>query len=206
MLAALGSRLAAAFPPGRPAGPHRRGRVRRPGARPAAAPAPTTCAAALEQPLRVAGFDIHPDPLHRRGARPRAAPTRRRRPSCCAAPNWRWNPPRAAGRGGAAAYGRGLESDGLSRLALEGDLRGALGRGEIVPFYQPIVRLSTGAISGFEALVRWRHPRRGLLMPDEFLPLCDEMGLMDELGAHDDARRRPAAGRLARAPTAPPAS
>ncbi|HEY8003711.1 MAG TPA: EAL domain-containing protein, partial [Phenylobacterium sp.] len=87
------------------------------------------------------------------------------------------------GRGGAAAYGRGMESDGLSRLALEGDLKGALSRGELVPFYQPIVRLSTGALSGFEALVRWRHPRRGLLMPDTFLPLCDEMGLMEELGA-----------------------
>ena len=90
---------------------------------------------------------------------------------------------RSHGRGGAAAYGRGLESDGLSRLALEGDLKGAVSRGELAPFYQPIVRLSTGALSGFEALVRWRHPRRGLLMPDTFLPLCEEMGLMEELGA-----------------------
>ena len=46
------------------------------------------------------------------------------------------------------------------------------------------MRLSTGELSGFEALVRWRHPRRGLLAPDDFLPLCDEMGLMVELGAH----------------------
>ena len=91
---------------------------------------------------------------------------------------------KSAGRGGAAAYGRSLESDGLSRLALEGDLRGAMGRGELVPFYQPIVRLSTGALSGFEALVRWKHPRKGLLLPDQFLPLCDEMGLMSDLGAH----------------------
>jgi c-di-GMP-specific phosphodiesterase len=90
---------------------------------------------------------------------------------------------RSGGRGGAAAYGRGMETDGLSRLALEGDLKGALRRGELMPFYQPIVRLSTGALSGFEALVRWRHPRRGLVMPDDFLPLCEEMGLMAELGA-----------------------
>jgi c-di-GMP-specific phosphodiesterase len=87
------------------------------------------------------------------------------------------------GRGGAASYGRGLESDGLSRLALEGDLKGAIARGELAPFFQPIVRLSTGALSGFEALVRWRHPRRGLLTPETFLPLCEEMGLMEELGA-----------------------
>jgi c-di-GMP-specific phosphodiesterase len=77
-----------------------------------------------------------------------------------------------------------MESDGLSKLALEADLRGAIQRGEIVPFFQPVVRLSTGGISGFEALARWRHPRRGLVFPDEFLPLCNEMGLLAELGAH----------------------
>ena len=92
-----------------------------------------------------------------------------------------------------APSGRSLETDGLSRLALEGDLKGALRRGELSPFYQPIVRLSTGALSGFEALVRWRHPRRGLLMPEQFLPLCDEMGLMPELGA---MMMREAAGQL----------
>jgi c-di-GMP-specific phosphodiesterase len=77
-----------------------------------------------------------------------------------------------------------MESDGLSKLALEADLRGAIQRGEIVPFFQPVVRLSTGGISGFEALARWRHPRRGLVFPDEFLPLCNEMGLLADLGAH----------------------
>src|SRR5438445_371496 len=91
---------------------------------------------------------------------------------------------KTAGRGGGVAYGRALESDGLSRLALESDLRGAIGRGEIVPFFQPIVRLSTGELSGFEALARWRHPRRGLLAPDDFLGLMDEMGMMVELGSH----------------------
>ena len=94
---------------------------------------------------------------------------------------------KTGGRGGAAAYVRGLETDGLSRLAMESDLRGAIGRGEIVPFFQPVVRLSTGAIAGFEALARWRHPRRGgEVPPDEFLPLCDEMGLLIRAGrAHD---------------------
>ena len=52
-----------------------------------------------------------------------------------------------------------------------------------MPFYQPIVRLATGALSGFEALVRWQHPRRGLILPDQFLPLCEEMGLMSDVGA-----------------------
>jgi c-di-GMP-specific phosphodiesterase len=181
VLAALGSRLAAAFPPN--ALLARVGEdefaVLAPTSRPSAA---ETLRQALEQPLRVAGFDIHPtlsigavEAIGGEDA-PEAAELLRRAELAVEAA-------KSNGRGGAAAYGRSLESDGLSRLALESDLRGAMGRNEIVPFYQPIVRLSTGALSGFEALVRWRHPRRGLLTPDQFLPLCEEMGLMSELGA-----------------------
>lgn len=181
VLAALGSRLAAAFPPN--ALLARVGEdefaVLAPTSRPSAA---ETLRQALEQPLRVAGFDIHPTlsigAVEAVGGEdaPEAAELLRRAELAVEAA-------KSNGRGGAAAYGRSLESDGLSRLALESDLRGAMGRNEIVPFYQPIVRLSTGALSGFEALVRWRHPRRGLLTPDQFLPLCEEMGLMSELGA-----------------------
>jgi c-di-GMP-specific phosphodiesterase len=72
--------------------------------------------------------------------------------------------------------------DSLSRLALESDLRQAIGRNELEAFYQPVVRLQTGRVAGFEALVRWRHPRRGLIAPDEFLPLAEEMGLMVDVG------------------------
>src|SRR6185503_6692663 len=138
---------------------------------------------ALEQPLRVAGFDIYPTlaigavEAHGGADAPEAAELLRRAELAVEAA-------KTAGRGGAAAYGSGLESDGLTRLALEGDLRGALQRGEIGPFFQPIVRLSNGAITGFEALVSWRHPRRGLVMPDEFLPLAADMGLLHDLGAH----------------------
>ncbi len=138
---------------------------------------------ALEQPLRVAGFDIYPTlsigAVEAQGGpeAPEAAELLRRAELAVEAA-------KTAGRGGAAAYGSGLESDGLTRLALEGDLRGAIQRGEICPFFQPIVRLSNGAISGFEALVRWRHPRRGLVMPDDFLPMAGDMGLLHELGAH----------------------
>jgi c-di-GMP-specific phosphodiesterase len=138
--------------------------------------------AALEQPLRIAGFDIHPTlsigavEVTGGDEAPEAAELLRRAELAVESA-------KASGRGGQAAYGRALESDGLSRLALESELRGAMARGEIVPFYQPIVRLSTGALSGFEALVRWQHPRRGLIMPDQFLPLCEDMGLMSELGA-----------------------
>jgi c-di-GMP-specific phosphodiesterase len=180
VLAALGSRLAAAFP-----GEALLARI---GEDEFAtlcpldlSPGPEALRDALQRPLRVAGFDIHPTlsigAVEADGGvdAPDAAELLRRAELAVEA---------ARGTGGrAAAYGRSLETDGLSRLALEGDLKGALERGELAPFYQPIVRLQTGALSGFEALVRWRHPRRGLLLPEQFLPLCEEMGLMEPLGA-----------------------
>jgi c-di-GMP-specific phosphodiesterase len=181
VLAALGSRLAAAFPTG--ALLARIGEDEFAALAPAElSPGPDALRRALEQPLRVAGFDIHPTlsigAVEAEGGldAPEAAELLRRAELAVESA-------KSHGRGGAAAYGRKLETDGLSRLALEGDLRGALARGELTPFYQPIVRLSTGALSGFEALVRWRHPRRGLLTPEQFLPLCDEMGMMRDLGA-----------------------
>jgi c-di-GMP-specific phosphodiesterase len=91
---------------------------------------------------------------------------------------------KASGGGAIAVYGRTLESDGLSRLALEADLRAALARQEIVPYFQPIIHLATGKLSGFEALARWQHPRRGLVMPAEFLSVCREMGLLGSLGTY----------------------
>lgn len=136
---------------------------------------------ALEQPLRVAGFDIYPTvsigSVTFQGGpdAPDTAELLRRAELAVGVA-------KKAGRSGAAAYGRGLESDSLSRLALEADLRNAFVRGEIEPFFQPIVNLNTGAVAGFEALARWRHPRRGLVPPDEFLGLAAEMGLMNDLG------------------------
>lgn len=182
VLAALGSRLAAAFPAeailGRIGEDEFAVLCEPKGYEPA-----EMLRSALEQPLRVAGFDIHPTlsvgAVSAEGGldAPDAAELLRRAELAVEAAA-------AVGRGGAAAYGRSMETDGLSRLALEADLRGAIGRGEITPYFQPVVRLSTGALSGFEALARWIHPRRGMLPPDEFLPLIEEMGLMSELGAH----------------------
>jgi len=181
VLAALGSRLAAAFPPD--AILARIGEDEFAALAPAAAsPGPDALRRALEQPLRVAGFDIHPT-LSIGAVEAHGGPECAEAAELLRRAELAVESAKSHGRGGAAAYGRGLESDGLSRLALEGDLKGAIARGELTPFFQPIVRLSTGALSGFEALVRWRHPRRGLLTPETFLPLCEEMGLMEELGA-----------------------
>ena len=204
VLSALGSRLAAAFALG--ASPARIGEDEFAVLLPRGRGNPAErVREALEQPLRVAGFDIYPTvsigAVTAEGGpdAPDAAELLRRVELAVESA-------KTAGRGGSAAYGRALESDSLSRLALEADLRNAFVRGEIEPFFQPIVNLNTGAVAGFEALARWRHPRRGLVPPDEFLGLADEMGLMNELGLlmmTQSARqlaewlhRHPAAGNL----------
>jgi len=74
---------------------------------------------------------------------------------------------------------RSRQSD---RVTLEGDLRRALDRGEIKTLYQPIVRLEDRTIAGFEALLRWDHPRLGRLSPATFIPIAEETGLIVNLG------------------------
>ena len=70
----------------------------------------------------------------------------------------------------------------VARLQIETDLRHGLERGEFRNFYQPIVALDSGRIVGFEALLRWQHPTRGLMGPDEFIFVAEETGLIRELG------------------------
>ncbi len=69
-----------------------------------------------------------------------------------------------------------------SRLQLETDLRHAVDRLEFRNYYQPIISLETAKIAGFEALLRWQHPKRGLLEPMEFIPVAEETGMIRELG------------------------
>jgi len=70
------------------------------------------------------------------------------------------------------------------RLPLESDLRRALEREQIVVLFQPIMRLSDESVAGFEALMRWDHPKHGRLNPDDFIPIAEESGLMGALGAY----------------------
>jgi diguanylate cyclase (GGDEF)-like protein len=89
-----------------------------------------------------------------------------------------------AGRAGFATYDRSADPLTPDRLALVGELRGALDRGELVLYYQPQLALSTGSIVGVEALLRWQHPDRGLIPPDEFIPLVQQTGLIKPLTHH----------------------
>ncbi|GAC1436883.1 MAG: EAL domain-containing protein [Solirubrobacteraceae bacterium] len=86
------------------------------------------------------------------------------------------------GRSSFAIFDARMHRHGADRLELEGDLRRAITRGELVLAYQPEVSLGSGRICGAEALVRWAHPTRGLIQPSEFIPMAEESGLIVALG------------------------
>ncbi|CAL4867932.1 hypothetical protein MMA231_02205 [Asticcacaulis sp. MM231] len=136
---------------------------------------------ALERTIVVAGFDIHPTfsmgavSVEGGEAALASAELLRRAEMAVEAA-------KSKGIGAVASYKRDLESDGLTRLALEAELRKAFISGEIHAWYQPIVNLETGVIAGFEALARWEHPKRGVIPPDHFLTAARDLGMMTDLG------------------------
>ena len=102
---------------------------------------------------------------------------------------------KGAGRGCYRFFAEDLHAAAEERAELEQDLRDAMARGELELYYQPVVYAPTERIAGFEALMRWRHPRRGWIAPSKFVPIAEDAGLIDRLGqwalrtaCHDLAR------------------
>jgi diguanylate cyclase (GGDEF)-like protein len=86
-----------------------------------------------------------------------------------------------AGRGRVELFSPLMLASVTDRLNLDQDLRHAVERGELRLFYQPLVSMQSGAIVGSEALVRWQHPTRGLVPPDSFIPLAEEIGVISAI-------------------------
>jgi diguanylate cyclase (GGDEF)-like protein/PAS domain S-box-containing protein len=91
---------------------------------------------------------------------------------------------KARGVGTSVAYDDELRRAVDHRVLVEQELRRALRLGQLVVHYQPVVEVDSGRIEGVEALVRWRHPDRGLLLPGDFIPVAEESSLIDEIGAY----------------------
>jgi diguanylate cyclase (GGDEF)-like protein len=106
-------------------------------------------------------------------------------------------------RGTFSFFEAGMDARAQARRKIEADLREAIENDVLRPHYQPVIDLSTGRITGFEALVRWPHPERGMISPAEFIPVAEETGLINGLGglmlrrACMDAALWPEDGRVA---------
>jgi EAL domain-containing protein (putative c-di-GMP-specific phosphodiesterase class I) len=110
---------------------------------------------------------------------------------------------KAAGRARAVVFAPSMLAPATERLTMDQDLRHAVEGGELRLLFQPIIAVDSGGIVGCEALVRWHHPIRGLVMPDAFIPLAEETGVISEIDAWvlDAACSQVAAWRAAGLPT-----
>ncbi|HHY0693218.1 TPA: EAL domain-containing protein [Legionella pneumophila] len=86
------------------------------------------------------------------------------------------------GRNSFQFYTQEMHSYTLEHILLENELRNAVAKNEFVLYYQPILKLSTLSVIGFEALIRWNHPGKGLILPDKFISLAEEIGVIGEIG------------------------
>lgn len=89
---------------------------------------------------------------------------------------------KASGKARYHIFSPEMHNSALQLLQLETDLRRAINQQEFIVYYQPIIEFHTGKITGFEALVRWSHPQRGIVSPELFIPIAEETGLINPLG------------------------
>lgn len=89
---------------------------------------------------------------------------------------------KTTGRGRVVTFEASILEEQRERNFLQVNLMGAIGRGEFAVHYQPLINAQTQQISCFEALARWHHPERGLISPDDFIPIAEETGLINEIG------------------------
>lgn len=87
------------------------------------------------------------------------------------------------GRDNYQFFNREMNARAVERQSIESHLRHALNQDELALYYQPKINLMTGEIAGSEALIRWRHPQRGLILPDHFVPIAEECGLIGAIGS-----------------------
>ena len=92
------------------------------------------------------------------------------------------NRAKADGRGTYCVFKPSMDEDLHKRQALEADLRDALALSRFELYYQPLINISSNTVSGFEALLRWHDPKRGMVSPAEFIPIAEDVGLIEEIG------------------------
>ena len=89
---------------------------------------------------------------------------------------------KAFGKGRSEVFSTAMREEALERLQLETAVRHGLERHEFLPYFQPIIEMRTGRLAGFEALLRWRHPDRGIVLPADFIQVIEENGLLLPVG------------------------
>jgi diguanylate cyclase (GGDEF)-like protein len=133
----------------------------------------------LQDPMRIAGIDVHTSPsigiafYPADGNSIEALTAHADAAMYCA---------KQRGRGNVQCFEGGMNAGSEDRVQLESDLHNAIAQNEFELYYQPKVNMTSGAVRSAEALIRWAHPKRGLISPDDFIPLAEECGLIGAIG------------------------